>query len=81
MKELVKFQATWCGPCKSLSNIMKGVDFGVSITECDIDEDMEKAAAFGVRGVPTVVLLEDGKELKRFVGVKSADDIKEWLES
>ena len=81
MKELIKFHATWCGPCKSLSNIMKTIDVGMPVTECDIDDNMDQAAKYAVRGVPTVVLLEDGKEVKRFVGVKTADDIKEWLEN
>ena len=81
MKELLKFKAVWCGPCKSLSNIMEGVDFGVKVTEVDIDEDMDTTIKYGIRGVPTMVLLEDGKEVKRTSGVMRLEELKAWLES
>lgn len=79
MKELLKFQAVWCGPYKSLSNIMEGVDFGVPVKIIDIDEDMETAKQYGIRGVPTLVLVEDGKEIKRLSGVVMEDKLKQWL--
>lgn len=81
MKQLLKFKAVWCGPCKSLSNIMEGTDFGVPVVEIDIDEDFESAVKYNIRNVPTLVLVEDGKELKRTSGVMRADEIKNWLES
>ena len=81
MKELLKFKAVWCGPCKSLSNIMEGVDFSVKVTEVDIDEDMDTTIKYGIRGVPTMVLLEDGKEVKRTSGVMRLEELKAWLES
>ena len=80
MKEVLKFKAVWCGPCKSLSNIMEGNDFGVKVTEIDIDEDMETAQKYAVRGVPTMVLVEDGKEVSRLVGVHQLDKIQQWIE-
>lgn len=80
MKQLLKFKAVWCGPCKSLSNIMEGVDFGVPVVEIDIDDDFETAVKYNIRNVPTLVLVEDEKELKRFSGVMRADQIKNWLE-
>lgn len=81
MKQLLKFKAAWCGPCKSLSNIMEGVDFGVEIKDVDIDDDSETAIKYNIRGVPTLVLLDDGKEIKRTSGVLRIDEIKSWLES
>jgi len=80
MRELLKFQAVWCGPCKSLSNIMEGTDFGIPVRVIDIDEDMDTPKLYGIRGVPTLVLVEDGKELKRSSGVKTLESLKEWLE-
>lgn len=81
MKQLLKFKAVWCGPCKSLTNLIEGVDFGIPLVEIDIDDDFEKAVQYNIRNVPTVVLIEDGKEVKRFSGVKRPDEIKQWLES
>lgn len=81
MKQLLKFKAAWCGPCKSLTNLIEGVDFGIPLVEIDIDDDFEKAVQYNIRNVPTVVLVEDGKEVKRFSGVKRPDEIKQWLEN
>lgn len=80
MKELIKFSASWCQPCKSLAANFKHVDMGeVTLKEVDIDEDMDLAKQYGVRGVPTMVLVEDGKEVKRSVGVMMADKIEEFI--
>lgn len=79
MKELLKFSASWCGPCKSLSKIISGTDLGVQMKEVDIDENPDLAVHYGIRSVPTLVLLEDGKEIKRMMGVKKAEELKAWL--
>lgn len=79
MKELIKFSASWCGPCKSLSKIMSEVDLGVKVKEIDVDDNPDLAVHYGIRSVPTLVLLEDEKEVKRMSGVKKAEELKEWL--
>ena len=80
MKQLIKFSASWCQPCKSLAGNMKYVDFGdVEVKEIDIDENFEEAKKYGIRGVPTLVLLEDGVEVKRTSGVLMADKIEEFI--
>jgi thioredoxin-like negative regulator of GroEL len=80
MKKLLKFSATWCGPCKSLSNNFKHVDMGeVELVNIDIEEDEASAIQYGIRGVPTLVLLEDDKEVKRKTGVLMADQIEEFI--
>lgn len=81
-KEILKFQATWCGPCKMLSNIMEGEDLGLPVREIDIDENTELAVKYGVRGVPTLVVVdEEGTEVKRRAGVMMINELKEWLAS
>ena len=79
-KELLKFQADWCSPCKQLSLIMKNVDFGMPVTLIDIDYDTAMTTKYQIRGVPTLIVLEDGKEVKRMSGVKNLDQLKQWLE-
>ena len=80
MKQLLKFSASWCQPCKSLSGNLKHVDFkDVELKEIDIDENMELANKFGIRSVPTMVLMEDDKEIGRKVGVLMADKIEEFI--
>ena len=80
MKQLLKFSASWCQPCKALAGNMKYVDFGdVEVKEIDIDENFEEAQKFNIRGVPTLVLLEDDVEIKRTSGVLMADKIEEFI--
>jgi len=78
--KLLKFSADWCRPCKVLAKNMKDIDFGVPVEDMDVDQEQVLARSYGVRGVPTVILVDaTGKALKRFSGVKSQDDIKDWL--
>ena len=59
---------------------MEDTDFGVPVEDMDIDQEQVLARSYGVRGVPTVILVDaTGKALKRFSGVKSQSDIKDWL--
>ena len=63
--EVLKFSASWCGPCKVLAQTLAGVE---GITNIDIDKDMETARKYGIRSVPTMVFLKDGKEVHRQSG-------------
>jgi thioredoxin 1 len=63
--EVLKFSATWCGPCRVLAQTLKDVE---GITNIDIDKDMETARKYGIRSVPTLVFLKDGKEVHRQSG-------------
>lgn len=78
-KELLKFKAVWCGPCKSLTNMIEGVDLGVPVREIDVDDDSASAIKYSVRSIPTLVLVEDGVEIKRISGVKTVEELKEWI--
>ena len=64
------FSAQWCGPCKSLSPIMNEVSSQISVEKIDVDLDYERAQKYGVRNIPTVILVDGVTEVKRFVGVQ-----------
>tara|TARA_Y100000389_G_C17451704_1_gene515321 strand:+ start:20 stop:259 length:240 start_codon:yes stop_codon:yes gene_type:complete len=64
------FSAAWCGPCKSLSPIMNEVSSQISVEKIDVDLDYERAQKYGVRNIPTVILVDGVTEVKRFVGVQ-----------
>lgn len=74
-KVLVDFTAAWCGPCKRLAPIIDEVadalDGKVKVGKLDIDESPMTTQKFGVRGVPTLLVLENGKEVGKSVGLVS----------
>jgi len=63
--EVLKFSASWCGPCRVLAQTLKDVG---GITNIDIDKDHETPAKYGIRSVPTMVFLKDGVEVHRQSG-------------
>ena len=64
------FSAAWCGPCKTLSPIMNKVAAQIAVEKIDVDLDYETAQQYGVRNIPTVVLVDGVTEVKRFIGVQ-----------
>jgi thioredoxin 1 len=70
---LIDFFATWCGPCKTLGPILKEVkdNLGdrISIIKIDVDKNQQIASQYQVRGVPTMILFQEGKQLWRQSGV------------
>jgi thioredoxin 1 len=69
-----KFSAVWCGPCRALTPVMneiKGNYSNVKFEEYDIDEYSDITEEYGVRSVPTVIIVKDGIELQRFTGLSS----------
>lgn len=76
---LVDFFATWCGPCQSLMPILKQVKDAmgenIKILKIDVDKNQELANHFQVRGVPTLMLFQNGKQLWRQSGVLSKEEI------
>lgn len=75
--EVLKFSATWCGPCRMLTQILEGVE---GITNIDIDKDQETARKYGIRSVPALVFLKDGVEVHRQVGAIPLDKYNQILD-
>ena len=76
---LIDFFATWCGPCKTLAPILKQVKDSmgerISIIKIDVDKNQQIALKYQVRGVPTMILFQNGKQLWRQSGVLSKEDV------
>ena len=76
---LVDFFATWCGPCQMLMPVLKegkdNLGQRVKILKIDVDKNQELASQFQVRGVPTMVLFQNGKQIWRPSGVLTKDEI------
>jgi thioredoxin 1 len=76
---LVDFFATWCGPCQMLAPVLKEVKTNlgerISIIKIDVDKNQAVASQYQVRGVPTMILFQNGKQLWRQSGVLSKEDL------
>jgi len=71
MKQYLYFSAPWCGPCRMLGPVMERVNNSIPVQKVNVDENSEMAQQYNVRNIPTVVLLENGQEVKRIVGARS----------
>jgi len=82
---LIDFFATWCGPCKALAPILEQVKDAVgdkaTILKVDVDKNQPLAAKLNVRGVPTLVLYKNGKQLWRQSGVVPKQEILAQIEA
>ena len=82
--KVYKFYAEWCQPCKMLSKVIEDakdkIDPSVEFIEFDIDAEMMTAVNYNVRGVPTMVIVDDaGKEIKRQSGCMNEEKLLEFL--
>jgi len=75
MKGFIYFSAEWCQPCKMLGPIMEQVAKQVPVNKVNVDYDVTLTKQYNVSSVPTVILVENGVEKTRFVGVKPLNDI------
>ena len=77
--KVIRFTASWCGPCKMLAKTLEDIDTQIPIEVIDIDENQDLAMNYGIRGVPTLVMLDGDVEVKRLVGMKMKNELSEWL--
>jgi len=70
MKQLLYFSAPWCNPCKMLAPILEEVAQQYPVKKINIDEESDLAAQYGIRSIPTTILVENGQEIERKIGVQ-----------
>ena len=77
--KVLRFTASWCQPCKMLAKTLEDVETQIPIEVIDIDENQELAMDYGIRGVPTLVMLDGDIEVKRVSGMLMKNQLTEWL--
>ena len=81
---LVDFWAPWCGPCKMVAPVMNEIaesDDRVMVGKVNVDQQQLLARKYKVRNIPTLIMFQDGTEVRRYVGVKSKKFILKEIEA
>ena len=79
MKQIFYFTAPWCEPCQVLGPIMDKVAQQMPVEKINIDYEMDRARSANVMSVPTVVLTQNGQEIRRFVGARSYEQVMQFI--
>ena len=82
---LVDFWAEWCGPCRAIAPALEeiGAEYAgkLTIAKVNIDENPQTPNAYNVRGIPTLILFKDGKQVSTKVGAAPKSVLKQWVEA
>ena len=80
MKRILRFTASWCGPCQGLAMNLETASLNLPIEVIDIDIHNDSAQEYGVRSVPTLVMLDENTEIKRLIGSRTVNQLQEWAQ-
>tara|TARA_R110000803_G_C11905851_1_gene312632 strand:- start:3 stop:248 length:246 start_codon:yes stop_codon:yes gene_type:complete len=75
MKKILYFSAGWCGPCKMLGPIMESLSGQINYEKIDVDNNQDLSIQYGVRNIPTLVLVENGEAVRKLTGLQQKDQI------
>ena len=77
MKKILYFSAAWCGPCQTLGPIVESLSGQINYEKIDVDANQDLSIKYGVRNIPTLILVENGEAVGRLTGVQTKNQILE----
>ncbi|WP_033149625.1 thioredoxin [Prevotella sp. RM4] len=82
---VVDFWATWCGPCRMVAPIIEELaakyDGKIVVGKCDVEDNEDLAAEFGIRNIPTILFFKNGEVVDKLIGAQSKGKFEEKFEA
>ena len=82
---VVDFWATWCGPCRMIAPVIARLaekyDGKITVGKCDVEDNDELAAEFGIRNIPTILFFKNGEVVDKMVGAQSEAKLDEKFQA